>query len=89
MAKMTERAESLKNEMIEHVRKQFGREADEFDIEAAIWWFANDHYAGMGDPMYEILSASEFEPGRAHRSVEDEGDMAAEIYEELESEFGE
>jgi hypothetical protein len=62
-------------------------EADPFDIEAAIYWFASDNYRGMGDPLYGVLSLSKFKPGPTHTSVSDEGETAEEIYNHLKDKF--
>lgn len=38
-------------------------EADDFDIEEAIYWFANDYHGGQDSTLYSVLSTSEFCPG--------------------------
>lgn len=76
-----------KKEMVDFLKKEFGGEADDFDVEAAIWWFANDYHGGQWSDLYSILSTSEFKPGRSHHSVKDEGDMAEMMYEALEKRY--
>jgi len=83
--------EDLKAEMVEVIKGGLGNsvEVDDFDIESAIYWFAGDYYEGQNDPMYGVLSLSEFKPGPSHRSVDDEGEMAVMMYEILEDEYAE
>lgn len=76
-----------KKEMVDFLKKEFRGEADDFDIEAAIWWFANDYHGGQWSDLYSILSTSDFKPGPSHRSVKDEGDMAEMMYESLEKRY--
>jgi len=71
-----------RDEMIEHIRKVYGREADEFDIEEAIYWFANDYHGGQSSNLYSALSTSEFRPGRMSNGPE-EGSMGEMIYADL------
>lgn len=76
----------LYDEMREYLRqsiKGFGLEDPDFDIEAAIWWFAHDYHGGIGSPLYEVLSISQFKPSPLHRSVEDEGEVATMLYDLL------
>jgi hypothetical protein len=67
--------------------KQVDPEADDFDIEAAIYWLASDYHGGQTSDLYSILSTSEFKPGPSHSSVEDEGETAKMIYDMLAQEF--
>jgi hypothetical protein len=71
-----------REEMIEHIRKVYGREADEFDIEEAIYWFANDYHGGQSSNLYSALSTSEYRPGRSSSGPE-EGSMGEMIYADL------
>jgi len=71
-----------REEMIEHIRKVYGREADEFDIEEAIYWFANDYHGGQSSNLYSALSTSEYRPGRMSNGPE-EGSMGEMIYADL------
>lgn len=68
--------------MIEHIRKVYGREADEFDIEEAIYWFATDYHGGQSSNLYSALSTSEYRPGRSSSGPE-EGSMGEMIYADL------
>jgi len=68
--------------MIEHIRKVYGREADEFDMEEAIYWFANDYHGGQSSNLYSALSTSEYRPGRMSNGPE-EGSMGEMIYADL------
>jgi hypothetical protein len=79
--------EATLKSQLDHEAKKAVPDADPFDIEAAIYWFASDNYEGMSDPLYGVLSLSKFKPGPAHSSVEDEGETAAEIYNHLKSKF--
>jgi len=65
-----------------------GEEGGDFDIEAAIYWYANDFHGGQASDLYSALSTSKFKPGPAHKSVKDEGEVASMMYESLKREFG-
>jgi hypothetical protein len=71
-----------RDEMIEHIRKVYGRDADEFDIEEAIYWFATDYHGGQSSNLYSALSTSEYRPGRSSSGPE-EGSMGEMIYSDL------
>jgi len=71
-----------RQEMIEHIKGVYGREADRFDVEEAIYWFANDYHGGQGSNLYSALSTSEYRPGRSSSGPE-EGSMAEMIYSDL------
>jgi hypothetical protein len=71
-----------RQEMIEHIKGVYGREADRFDIEEAIYWFANDYHGGQGSNLYSALSTSEYRPGR-NSSGPEEGSMGEMIYADL------
>lgn len=83
------KASGLKTEMVNHLKSWGGSEANDFDIESAIYWFANDYHGGQDTELYSILSTSKFKPGPTHRSVKDEGETAEMMYEELEKKFKE
>ena len=57
-------------------------EADDFDIEGAIYWFANDYHGGQWSNLYSALSTSEFRPGPLANGPEPES-MEADLYAEL------
>lgn len=63
-------------------------EGDEFDIEAAIYWYANDYHGGQNSQLYSALSSSSFRPSRLSKGIENEGIVAEELYSALESKFG-
>ena len=46
--------------------------ADEFDIEAAIYWFASDWHGGQWSNLYSVLSTSPYKPGLSEASCPDE-----------------
>ena len=43
--------------------KAYDSSADSFDIEEAIYWFANDWHSGQWSNLYSALSTSEYHPG--------------------------
>lgn len=77
---------SLKEEMVNYL-KTTGQEADDFDIEAAIYWFANDYYDGQTSTLYSILSTSQYRPGASIGSVEEEPESVKMLYKSLEEKF--
>jgi hypothetical protein len=79
--------QSLKKDMTTYLKGQFGADADDFDIEAAIYWYANDYHEGQASDLYSILSTSKFHPGAAHHGVKDEGDVAEDMYKALEKKY--
>jgi hypothetical protein len=58
--------------------------ADEFDIEAAIYWFASDWHGGKWSNLYSALSTSPYKPGWSEASCPDE---AMDCYDTLMSSF--
>ena len=72
--------------MIDYIKGVYGREADPFNIEEAIYWFASDYHGGQGSNLYSALSTSEYRPGRSSSGPE-EGSMAEMIYSDLVSAF--
>ena len=84
----------LKNEMVQYLKDRYKNLLDDgegmdFDIEAAIWWYAYDHHDGMWSPLYSILSTSEYKPGRMEKSVDDAGEIPRMFYDDLVDKFGE
>lgn len=74
-----------RQEMIEYLGETMGVVPPAFEIEEAIYWFANDCYNGQGSNLYEALCASPYKPGRAtHGPEQGEGEV---IYRELLSKF--
>lgn len=64
----------------------YASEADAFDIEEAIYWFANDRHGSQSSNLYSALSTSEFSPGPIASGCEP-GGMSSMLYDELEAEF--
>jgi hypothetical protein len=59
-------------------------EQDEFAIEEAIYWFANDWHGGASSNLFAALCSSPYKPGPCTRGPED-----ATLYDALEEEFSE
>lgn len=60
--------------------------ADSFDREEAIYWFAEQHHSGQTSNLYSILSTSPFKPGPL-ATVGKLSGMALEIYDALRRHF--
>jgi hypothetical protein len=60
-------------------------EADEFDREQAIYWFANDYHSGQWSELYSALCASPYKPGAIERGPDGLGE---DCYQALVGEFG-
>ena len=58
--------------------------ADEFDAEAAIYWFANDWHGGQWSNLYSALSTSPYRPALSESGCADE---ALDCYDVLMSSF--
>lgn len=69
-------------EMRDFLRKH--PEADEFEIEEAIYWFAYENHRGQGSNLYYALSASEYSPGIARNRA---SGVARRLQSALESQF--
>ena len=64
-------------------------DANNFDMEAAIYWFANHFHSGQWSNLYSVLSTSEFRPGPMQRSIDDlESGTATEMYNGLVQKYG-
>jgi hypothetical protein len=77
-------------EMVNFLTKMMRRthgEVDDFAIEAAIKWFACDHYDGSGSDLYSVCSTSEYKPGYGINSIEDEEDDVQDLYHDLVIEY--
>ncbi len=74
------------DEMRDHLLKTFegliDPEESEFEVEEAIYWFANDFHGGQGSNLYSALSTSEYSPGLIASGPEDTF-----MYDELVAEF--
>lgn len=68
-------------EMRRFLKKRHGTEADDFDVESAIYWFANDWHGGQSSNLYSALSTSDYRPGASERGPTDH---AAIMYADLE-----
>lgn len=79
------RTEVSLRERMEHYIDDVFPDADRFDIEEAIYWYASDYHSGQASELYRILSTSPFNPGPMSHGPEG---MAEEIYNALVSEFG-
>lgn len=78
-----------RDEMLEFLAAgPFADEADDFDREEAIYWFANDYHGGQWSNLYAALCGSPYSPGPIANGCEPDG-MSAILYEELDAEFGE
>lgn len=62
------------------------KDANEFDREESIYWFANDYHGGQSSNLYAALCASEYSPGPTTTGPEKDSPSAL-MYSELESEF--
>ena len=64
-------------------------DANNFDMEAAIYWFANHFHNGQWSNLYSVLSTSEFRPGPMQHSIDDlESGTATEMYNGLVQKYG-
>lgn len=81
-----------KEEMVNYLGQQFqgmGDESNEFDIEAAIYWFANGYHGGQNSNLYSVLSTSQYKPSPISSSIEDEeSEIASEMYNALVGQYG-
>ena len=62
-------------------------DADDADIEEAIYWYAAHNHGGQTSNLYSALSQSQFKPGPLACDVSEEG-VSGFLYEELEYKFG-
>lgn len=77
-----------KEEMQEFLKQKYHTE-DDFDVESAIYWFANDYHGGQNSNLYSALSTSEFRPGPMHKGIEDEeSELASMMYQDLVNTYG-
>ncbi len=52
----------------------------EDDYEAAMYWFATDFNKGEGSNLDKVLSGSQYNPGPMASKIEDENELAQELY---------
>lgn len=71
-------------EMLEALRADMGvdTETDPFDVESAIYWFANDWHGGKSSNLYSVLSTSEYHPGPIESGCEPDS-LAGDLYQTL------
>ncbi len=77
-------ADPTRQEMLAFLAEQFGKDAEEIDIEAAIHWFAVKWHSGQWSNLYAASYASPYKPGLMERGARD---VAATYYSALEDRF--
>ena len=75
-----------RNEMLTFLCGFYPHEAEQFDREEAIYWFANDWHGGQSSNLYSALSTSEYKPGMNERCPPADS-VDAMMYEALETKF--
>ncbi len=60
-----------REEMLVFLAEQFGKDAEEIDIEAAIHWFAVKWHDGQNSNLYAASCASPYKPGLMERGARD------------------
>lgn len=60
---------------------------DLFEVEEAIYWFANDYHGGQWSNLYQVLCNSPYSPGPL-MSTERLEDLSRNLYDELVERFG-
>ena len=78
---------TLKERMVAHLVDVFG-ECDQFEIEAAIYWYAHNNYTGQADELYSLFSLSQYSPSPLTSDVDDEEEQIKSMYYELCEEYG-
>ena len=73
------------HDYLNSIAKQY--EADEVNIEGAIYWFANDYHSGQDSNLYSTLSTSPYHPSRMANGIENEDEITQMLYEDLVSKF--
>lgn len=56
---------------------------NDFDVESALYWFANDYHAGQWSNLYSVLSTSEYKPSPLASGIASESELGQEIYQFL------
>jgi hypothetical protein len=79
-------SDPTRDEMLEFL-KFAAHQYDEFDIEAAIYWFASDYHGGQSSNLYKALCKSPFRPSPLHASIVNEGFEAEDLYYMLEDQY--
>lgn len=75
-----------RNEMLTFLAGFYPYEAEQFDREEALYWFANDWHGGQWSNLYSVLSTSPYKPGPCCNGCEPES-MAEMLYQELEAQY--
>ena len=68
--------------------KKKALEAEEFDVQVAIHYYASEYHSGQSSNLYSALSTSKYKPGRSESSADDVSDQAGMLYNELQDKFG-
>jgi hypothetical protein len=88
---MTEATHSLpdptRNEMLTFLCGFWPYEAEQFDREAAIYWFATEWHSGQWSNLYSALSTSPYSPGPIANGREPDS-MGEMLLAELRQEYG-
>jgi len=83
-----------KEEMEAFLKQEFMNVVDspeviDFDIAAAIYWFANHYHGGQWSNLYSALSTSDYKPGRMHTGIgDDQSQTAIDMYQALVDKYG-
>ena len=91
-----EDVQEFKNKLKKEIVKKFKglidpreKESLNFDLESALYWFANDFHSGQSDIWYSVLSTSDYKPGRSEKGLDDEENPQAKMfYDYLEDKYG-
>jgi len=84
--KLNENRVNSKEDLVNYLKQNYP-EADDMDIEAAIWWFAHDYHEGQNSPLYSIVSTSSYKPSHMINNVHDEDETVVDMYTDLENNF--
>jgi hypothetical protein len=68
--------------------KKKALEAEDFDVQVAIHYYASEYHSGQSSNLYSALSTSKYKPGRSESGAEDVSDQAGMLYNELQDKFG-
>ncbi len=75
-----------RDDMLALLKETYGVDAEPFDVEAAIYWFANDWHGGQWSNLYSALSTSPYRPGACENGPDPES-PAADMYATLEEHY--
>jgi hypothetical protein len=81
-------SDPTREEMLAYLASSpYAAECDEFDVECAVYWYANHYHGGQWSELYAAICESPYSPGLSERGPA--RDSAADLlYSELESEYG-